>query len=1069
MAAFEEFGVMPEISQAIDEMEWMLPTDVQAEAIPLILGGGDVLMAAETGSGKTGAFCLPILQIVWERLRDVRDGKAGTIGHKVKPWTLSYTDRDNAMAVTPDGLRCQSREFKEWHGCRCTTGVRGKGKYYYEATVADDGLCRVGWSTEKANLALGTDKFGFGFGGTGKKSNCQQFDSYGDAFGKMDVIGCLLDLDKGEISYTKNGKALGLAFRITDSNLRNAKFFPAVVVKNSEMAFNFGETDFKYPVPEGFIAVCNVSHDHLALNPNTGSAAATEDQPKPNAPQALIIEPSRELAEQTFDQIQKFKKHLKDPNVRELLLIGGVRIQDQLETLQSGVDIIVATPGRLEDLINNGYVLLSSCRFFVLDEADGLLNNGYTELIERLHKQIPKINADGCRLQMVVCSATLHSFEVKKLAEKLMHFPTWIDLRGEDAVPETVHHVVCYVDPQKDTSWWAQRKHITTDGVHAKDNVRPGSNTAETLSEAVKILKGEYTVNAINEHNMDRALIFCRTKLDCDNMERYLRQIDPVKYSCVCLHGDRRPQERKGNLEKFKNKQVKFLICTDVAARGLDISGLPFLINVTLPDEKSMYVHRIGRVGRAERMGLAISLAATVPEKVWYHGPWCSSRGKNCWNTNLTNVKGCCMWYDEKMYLVEIEEHLKVTLQQIDKDLKVPMNEFDGKVTYGEKQLNTASNYKDHVEQLTPIVQKLAQLEREAQNWFLKRGLVASSQGTADFINDDETSTVAVKENSDGISATELNEKVKEPPKNKPAERVTTSTLNRSATSDRFQELNEKVKEPPKNKPAERVTTSTLNRSATSDRFQELNEKVKEPPKNKPAERVTTSTLNRSATSDRSQTPQKKQKVKNGVAKPMQSIHNQSDPGDNSKVRGVIVKIIPKSYPNRQLSTEEASQIRKRVLALLVEQRASNNVKPVFTQYATLTSGCMVFYCAGEGTAKWLEGQAYWNTVDCITERDSGSPKKFKALGYFKKSAEETTEFILGMIEAQNKLSTSGWRTLQRRNTGTMAALVFEIDAISWEKLKRRKFWINFSYGLKVKLKNLTKNDQHASRKSIKK
>lgn len=99
---------------------------------------------------------------------------------------------------------------------------------------------------------------------------------------------------------------------------------------------------------------------------------------------------------------------------------------------------------------------------------------------------------------------------------------------------------------------------------------------AETLSEAVKLLKGEYCIRAIDEHKMDRAIIFCRTKLDCDNLERYMKSIDNRKYTCVCLHGDRKPNERKENLEKFKRKDVKFLICTDVAARGLDINGLPF-------------------------------------------------------------------------------------------------------------------------------------------------------------------------------------------------------------------------------------------------------------------------------------------------------------------------------------------------------------------------------------------------------------------------------------------------------------------------------------------------------------
>ncbi|XP_055693754.1 ATP-dependent RNA helicase Ddx1 [Lutzomyia longipalpis] len=726
MTAFEEFGVLPEIGRAVDEMEWTLPTDVQAEAIPLILGGGDVLMAAETGSGKTGAFCLPILQIVWETLKDIQEGKgqkgAGASGGATaKPWTMSFFDRGNALAVSPEGLKCQAREFKEWHGCRCTTGVQGAGKYYFEATVTDEGLCRVGWSTQSANLDLGTCKYGFGFGGTGKKSNSRQFDDYGEAFGINDVIGCLLDLQGNEVKFMKNGKDLGVAFRVPD-NLRTETFYPAVVLKNAEMLFNFGEEAFKHPPPQGFVGLAAVDQKNVRKNPLAvpTAAAVADAKPKPNAPQAIIIEPSRELAEQTLNQITRFKKYLKDPLINELLLIGGVSVKTQMAVLQSGVDIIVATPGRLEDLIGGGYLLLSHCRFFVLDEADGLLQQGYGDLIDRLHKQIPKITADGRRLQMIVCSATLHSFEVKKMAERLMHFPTWVDLKGEDAVPETVHHVVVRVDPQKDTTWHNMRQRIQTDGVHAQDNVRPGNSTAETLSEAVKILKGDYCVRAIEEHNMDRAIIFCRTKLDCDNLEKYLKYVGGQKYSCVCLHGDRKPQERKANLDAFKEKQVKFLICTDVAARGIDITGLPFMINITLPDEKSNYVHRIGRVGRAERMGLAISLVSSVPEKVWYHGEWCKSRGRNCWNTNLTAQKGCCIWYNEMNYLAEIEDHLNITIPQVDKDIKVPVNDFDGKVVYGEKVLNSGTGYKDHVQQLIPVVQQLAELESKAQLLFLK-------------------------------------------------------------------------------------------------------------------------------------------------------------------------------------------------------------------------------------------------------------------------------------------------------------------------------------------------------------
>ncbi|XP_014244665.1 ATP-dependent RNA helicase Ddx1 [Cimex lectularius] len=725
MTAFEEFGVLPEIAKAVDDMEWMLPTDVQSEAIPLILGGGDVLMAAETGSGKTGAFCLPILQIVWETLKEIEAGKSGNVNSTTKPsgTELSKSDRTPAMAISSDGLVCQAREFKEWHGCRGTKGVAGGGKYYYEAKITDEGLCRVGWSTVQAALDLGTDKFGFGYGGTGKKSNNRQFDNYGEPFGKNDIIGCMLDLDAGKISFSKNGEDFGLAFTIPQQLLRSP-LYPTVCLKNAEIAFNFGSKPLKH-LPKGYKPLTEAEPSHLKDNDHNTSEKVALKKVN-NAPQALIIEPSRELAEQTYQQIIKFKKYLDKPNVRELLVIGGVNVKDQTATIEAGVDIVVATPGRLEDFVGMNTLSLAQCRFFVLDEADGLLKQGYKDFIYRMHKQIPKFTGDGKRMQMIVCSATLHDFEVKKMADTLMHFPTWVDLKGEDAVPETVHHVVVKVDPQEDTTWENMSKRVQTDGVHAYDDIKPGRRNAETLSEAVKILKTEYAVRAIKKHNIDRAIIFCRTKIDCDNMEKYLKTMGSGMgknnpFSCVCLHGDRKPQERKSNYEAFKQGHVKFLICTDVAARGIDIGSLPYVLNITLPDDKSNYVHRIGRVGRADRMGLAISFVSTVPEKVWYHGEWCHSRGRNCYNTNLTDKGGCCIWYNELQYLADIEDHLKITIDQVNPEMEIPKNEFDGKVTYGQKRVNKGSDYKDHVSQMAPSVAELSGLESKAQLIYLKR------------------------------------------------------------------------------------------------------------------------------------------------------------------------------------------------------------------------------------------------------------------------------------------------------------------------------------------------------------
>uniref|UniRef100_H2YIC2 ATP-dependent RNA helicase n=1 Tax=Ciona savignyi TaxID=51511 RepID=H2YIC2_CIOSA len=704
----ENLGVMPEIGKEIVAIGWQLPTDIQAESIPLILGGGDVLMAAETGSGKTAAFSIPVIQVVHETLLEIRSG--GSFNHythqvdgaikQPRTWKMNPFDRGNSFAISPDGLLGQCREQREWQGCRSTMGVT-RGKFYYEATCKDEGLNRVGWATMNADLNLGTDKEGYGFGGTGKKSNNRQFDSYGEQFTMHDVIGCYIDMDGGKIKYSKNGVDLGHAFDIPGYQ-RNKPMFAACVLKNSEIEFNFGGTPFKYP-PSDYVGLSGA--DESSSVPSSKFIHQKQSTKRANnAPYAVIIEPSRELAEQTARIIAELKKHVNNPTLSEVLVVGGVPAAEQLTQIQRGVDIVIGTPGRVDDFISTGKIDLGHVRFLVLDECDGLLTAGCGGFIKRMHSQIPKVAADGKRLQVVVCSATLHIYEVKKLANEIMNFPIWVDLKGEDAVPETVHHVVVPVDPIKDPSWMGLRTHIQTDGVHSKDRVDSrAKETKEKWSEGVKILKGEYCVRAIREHKMEQAIIFCRTKLDCDNLEKYFRQLSDELLTCVCLHSDRKPAERRGNLEKFKNREVRHLICTDVAARGIDIRGVPFVINVTLPDDKQNYVHRIGRVGRAERMGN------------------CNNRGRGCYNTNLTDFGGCCIWYDENTILGEIEGHLKITIEQTTPMMKIPVDEFDGKVVYGvKKSKSSGSKYKDHADVLAPRVAELQSLETSVQTSFLQ-------------------------------------------------------------------------------------------------------------------------------------------------------------------------------------------------------------------------------------------------------------------------------------------------------------------------------------------------------------
>lgn len=252
-SAFAELGVCDEIVQGLDKIGWALPTDIQAEAVPLILGGGDVLMAAETGSGKTGAFCLPVIQIVNETKQESgkpqikRSKPAGSVSCK-----LSMEERSDIVAVSPDGLQMQCRDFRLWGGCRSTWATKENAIAFYEVTCTDEGLSRFGFGTISCDLNLGTCPEGFGFGGTGKKSNRRQFDSYGEPFGQGDIIGCLIDRQRNEIKYFKNGRDLGIAFQIPNS-MNKEPLYAICCLKNAEVAVNY-DGPFKYPPTGKFTA-----------------------------------------------------------------------------------------------------------------------------------------------------------------------------------------------------------------------------------------------------------------------------------------------------------------------------------------------------------------------------------------------------------------------------------------------------------------------------------------------------------------------------------------------------------------------------------------------------------------------------------------------------------------------------------------------------------------------------------------------------------------------------------------------------------------------------------------------
>ena len=269
---------------------------------------------------------------------------------------------------------------------------------------------------------------------------------------------------------------------------------------------------------------------------------------------------------------------------------------------------------------------------------------------------------------------------------------------------------------------------FVTDGVHKKVDSKEDED-----SLMVKRLKPILLVKMIDKFNMSQCMVFCRTNLDCELLADYLASIDgglkfthardtgkEAKYSCAVLGGMKSMAERRASLEAFKEGAVRILLCTDVAARGIDIRGLPFVINYTLPDEPEFYIHRIGRVGRAEHLGLAISILAPqhVEERVWYH--ICSNRGKLCNDTRLKSDGGCTIWYNENDFFNAIQRRLDLAIPELSANMDLPESLASFGVKYGEKMTIEEPVFNSHIELLEPTVRELAVMEMEAQNLFLR-------------------------------------------------------------------------------------------------------------------------------------------------------------------------------------------------------------------------------------------------------------------------------------------------------------------------------------------------------------
>ena len=233
---------------------------------------------------------------------------------------------------------------------------------------------------------------------------------------------------------------------------------------------------------------------------------------------------------------------------------------------------------------------------------------------------------------------------------------------------------------------------------------------------------------------MSQCMVFCRTNLDCENLATFLKSFEGGshssdkkgrdssehgKFSCAVLGGTKSMAERQAALEAFKSGTTRVLLCTDVAARGIDVRGLPYVVNYTLPDEPESYTHRIGRVGRAEHLGLAISLIAPkgVEERVWYHT--CPKKGRGCKNIELIKRGGCTMWLDEGELFDSIQRRLDISIPEFLADGSLPPSLVALGVSYGEKVEILDTPLTSHSSDIVSAVHELVTMEVEAQNIFL--------------------------------------------------------------------------------------------------------------------------------------------------------------------------------------------------------------------------------------------------------------------------------------------------------------------------------------------------------------
>ncbi len=275
-------------------------------------------------------------------------------------------------------------------------------------------------------------------------------------------------------------------------------------------------------------------------------------------PRALILAPTRELAQQIADS---FRDYGKNTRIRHTVIYGGVSQQPQVDSLRRGCDVVIATPGRLLDLVQQKHLSLHAAEYLVLDEADRMLDMGFINDIRRICEQLPD------QRQSMLFSATIPP-DVKKLAASLLQNPVSVDIEPDFTYDTITHEQVYFIDK---------------------------SSKAALLQHLVK------------EERIDRSLVFTRTRRGADKLVKALASKGIMAQA---IHGDKSQAQRQKALNQFKSYKLSMLVATDVASRGIDVQDLSHVINFDIPEQTDTYTHRIGRTGRAGQNGIAYSFCS---------------------------------------------------------------------------------------------------------------------------------------------------------------------------------------------------------------------------------------------------------------------------------------------------------------------------------------------------------------------------------------------------------------------------------------------------------------------------